>query len=136
MELKIHTLVSPKFVLGKIKFKVLHYVQHDSIRQCLGLIKGQTSMFKSFVIKWLLWSQIMKYFKEWMFVFLNPWPLASISLAPSLQNIARTIFFSIIITMYIDSLITNILKIKVNKARQHRTQNLQKTCTTYCKFCT
>ena len=51
MELKMHTLVGPKFVLEKIKFKVLHYIQHGSIRQCLGLIKGQTSMFKSFVIK-------------------------------------------------------------------------------------
>ena len=38
--------------------------------------------------------------------------------------------------MYIDSLVTNILKIKLNKTRQHRTQNLQKTCTAYCKFCT
>ena len=46
------------------------------------------------------------------------------------------LFFSIIITMYIDSLVTNILKIKVNKTRQHRTQNLQKTYTAYCKFCT
>ena len=33
-------------------------------------------------------------------------------------------FFSIIITMYIDSLVTNILKIKGNKTRQHRTQKL------------
>ena len=45
-------------------------------------------------------------------------------------------FFSIIITMYFDSLVTNILKTKVNKTRQHRTQNLQKTYTAYCKFCT
>ena len=45
-------------------------------------------------------------------------------------------FFSIIITMYIDSLVTNILKIKANKTRQHRTQNLQKTYTACCKFCT
>ena len=46
------------------------------------------------------------------------------------------VFFSIIITIYMDSLVTNKLKIKVNKARQHRTQNLQKTYTAYCKFCT
>ena len=45
-------------------------------------------------------------------------------------------FLSIIITMYMDSLVTNILNIKANKTRQHRTQNLQKTYTTYCKFCT
>ena len=45
-------------------------------------------------------------------------------------------FFSIIITMYIDLLVTRMLKIKVNKTRQHRTQNLQKTYTAYCKFCT
>ena len=38
--------------------------------------------------------------------------------------------------MYIDSLVTNILKIKENKTRQHRAQNLQKTDTAYCKFCT
>ena len=38
--------------------------------------------------------------------------------------------------MYIDSLVTNILKIKLNKTGQYRTQNLQKTCTAYCKFCT
>ena len=38
--------------------------------------------------------------------------------------------------MYFDSLVTNILKTKVNKTRQHRTQNLQKTYTAYCKFCT
>ena len=37
--------------------------------------------------------------------------------------------------MYIDSLVTNILKLKANKTRQHRTQNLQKTYTAYCKFC-
>ena len=50
------------------------------------------------------------------------------------QNDAN--FFSIIITRYIDSLVTNILKVKVNKTRQHRTQNLQKAYTAYCKFCT
>ena len=45
------------------------------------------------------------------------------------------VFFSIIITMYIDSLVTNKLKIKVKKTRQHRTQNLQKTYTACYKFC-
>ena len=38
--------------------------------------------------------------------------------------------------MHIDSLVTNKLKIKVNKTRQQRTQNLQKTYTACCKFCT
>ena len=50
MELKTYTPVSPKFVFEKIKFKVWHYVQHDVIRQRLGLSKDQASMFKSFVI--------------------------------------------------------------------------------------
>ena len=50
MELKMYTSVGPKFVFEKIKFKVLHYIQHDFIRQRLGLSKDQASMFKSFVI--------------------------------------------------------------------------------------
>ena len=60
MELKTYNPVSPKFVFEKIKFKVLHYIQHDFIRQRLGLSKDQASMFKRFVINWLLWSQIVK----------------------------------------------------------------------------
>ena len=50
MELKTYTPVGPKFVFEKIKFKVLHYIQYDFIRQRLGLSKDQTSMFKSFII--------------------------------------------------------------------------------------
>ena len=50
MELKTYTAVGPKFVFEKIKFKVLHYIQHDFIRQRLGLSKDQASMFKCFVI--------------------------------------------------------------------------------------
>ena len=50
MELKTYNSVSPKFVFEKIKFKVLHYIQHGFIRQRLGLSKYQASMFKSFVI--------------------------------------------------------------------------------------
>ena len=50
MELRTYTPVGPKFVFEKIKFKVLHYIQHDFIRQRLGLSKDQTSMFKGFVI--------------------------------------------------------------------------------------
>ena len=50
MEVKTYTPVGPKFVSEKIKFKVLHYIQHDFIRQRLGLSKDQASKFKSFVI--------------------------------------------------------------------------------------
>ena len=50
MELKTYTPVGLKFVFEKIKFKVLHYIQHDFIRQRLGLSKDQASKFKSFVI--------------------------------------------------------------------------------------
>ena len=54
MELKMYTLVSPRIFFKKTKFKVLHYVQHDFICQCLGLSKDQASMFKYFVINSLL----------------------------------------------------------------------------------
>ena len=50
MELKTYTPVGPKFVFEKIKIKVLHYIQHDSICQRLGLSKDQVSISKSFVI--------------------------------------------------------------------------------------
>ena len=39
MELKTYAPVSSKFVFEKIKIKVLHYIQHDSIRQRPGLSK-------------------------------------------------------------------------------------------------
>ena len=51
-------------------------------------------------------------------------------------HIAQYFFFSIIITMYIELIVTNILKLKVNKTRQHRTQNLRKIYFAFCKFCT
>ena len=54
MELKMHTSVSLKFVFEKIKFKVLHYIQHDLIRQHPGLSKDQISMFKSLVINYFI----------------------------------------------------------------------------------
>ena len=54
MELKAYTPVDPKYILEKIKFKVLHYIQHDLIHQCLGLSKDQTSMFKSLVINFFI----------------------------------------------------------------------------------
>ena len=50
MELKMYTPVDLKFVFEKIKFKVLHYIQHNFIRQLPGLSKDQISMFKSLVI--------------------------------------------------------------------------------------
>ena len=36
MARKAYTPVDPKFVFEKIKFKVLHYIQHDFTRQRLG----------------------------------------------------------------------------------------------------
>ena len=54
MELKTYTPVSLKFVFEKIKFKVLHYIQHDFIRQRPGLSKDQISMFKSLVINYFI----------------------------------------------------------------------------------
>ena len=54
MELKAYTPVGPKSVLEKIKFKVLHYIQHDLIHQCLGFRKDQNSMFKSIVVNYFI----------------------------------------------------------------------------------
>ena len=45
MQLKMCTPVDPKFVFENIKFEVLHYIQHDFIRQRLRLSKDQASMF-------------------------------------------------------------------------------------------
>ena len=39
MEPKTYTPVSTKFAFKKIKFKVLHYIQHDFICHRLGLSK-------------------------------------------------------------------------------------------------
>ena len=50
MKLKMYTPVSPRIFFKKTKFKVLHYIQHDFICQCLGINKDQASMFKYFVI--------------------------------------------------------------------------------------
>ena len=54
MELKTFTLVSLKFVFEKTKFKVLHYIQHNFIRQRPGLSKDQISMFKSLAINYFI----------------------------------------------------------------------------------
>ena len=50
IELKTYTSVDPKFVFEKTKSKVLHYIQHDFIRQRLGFSKDQAGVFKCFVI--------------------------------------------------------------------------------------
>ena len=60
MELKTYIPVSPKFVFEKIKFKVLHYIEHDFIHQRPGLSKDQTSMFKSLVINYFIIKYICK----------------------------------------------------------------------------
>ena len=46
MELKTYTPASPKFIFEKIKFKVLHYIQHNFIRQHPGFSKKQASSSK------------------------------------------------------------------------------------------
>ena len=51
MELKTYTPVGLKFIFEKIKSKVLHYIQHDFIRQRPGFSKDHISMFKILVIK-------------------------------------------------------------------------------------
>ena len=54
INLRTYARVGPKFVFEKIKFKVLHYIQYDFIRQRHGLNKDQTSMFESLIINYLL----------------------------------------------------------------------------------
>ena len=45
MELKTQTPVSQKFVFEKIKFKFLHYIQHNFIQQRPEFSNDQISMF-------------------------------------------------------------------------------------------
>ena len=54
MERKTYTPVILKFVFEKIKFKVLHYIQHDFIHQRSGLSKDQIGMSKSLVINYFI----------------------------------------------------------------------------------
>ena len=49
MKMKMYTPVSTKLILEKIKYKVLHCIQHDFIRQRAGLSKHQACIFKCFV---------------------------------------------------------------------------------------
>ena len=55
-ELKTHIPVGLKFVFEKIKFKVLHYIQPDLVRQRPGLSKDQISMFQSLAINYFISS--------------------------------------------------------------------------------
>ena len=54
MVLTTYTPVSLKFAFEKIKFKVLHYIQHNFICQYPGFSKDQISMFKSHVINYFI----------------------------------------------------------------------------------
>ena len=58
MELKTYTLAGLKFVFEKIRFKVLHYIQHGFIPQRPGLSKDQISMFRFLVINYFILTQI------------------------------------------------------------------------------
>ena len=53
-EFKTYAPVSQRFVFEKIKFKFLHYIQHDFLRQRSELSKDQISMFKSLVINYFI----------------------------------------------------------------------------------
>ena len=46
MKLKTYTPVGPKFAFEKIKFTVLHYIQHDFTGELLSLSKDQTNISK------------------------------------------------------------------------------------------
>ena len=63
MEPETYTPVSPKFVFEKIKFKVLHYIQHDFTGQGPGLSNDQISMFKSLFINYLIVTHSNDYIK-------------------------------------------------------------------------
>ena len=54
MELGTYTPVDPKFVFEKIKFKVLHHIQHDVVCQRPGLSTDQISILKSLVINYFI----------------------------------------------------------------------------------
>ena len=69
MELKTYTPVSPKFAFEKIKFKVLHYVQHDFIRQRPGFSRDQASMFKSLAINYFILKYCHIFTKDDKYLF-------------------------------------------------------------------
>ena len=69
MELKTNTLVSPKFVFQRIKFKVLHYIQHDFIRQRPGFSKDQASTFKGLAINYFILKYCHTFIKGEKYLF-------------------------------------------------------------------
>ena len=56
MERKTSAPVGLKLVFEKIKFKDLHYIQHDFIHQRPGLSKDQINMFISLVINYFIFK--------------------------------------------------------------------------------
>ena len=67
MEPETYTLVGPKFVFEKIKFKLLHYIQHDFNRQRPGFSKDQTSMFKNLVISYFILKIVTRFIhRNWV----------------------------------------------------------------------
>ena len=73
MELKTNIPAGLKFVFEKIKFKFLHYILHDFIRQHPGLSKDQISMFKSLFINYFIFKYCHTFqwlYKRWqIFLF-------------------------------------------------------------------
>ena len=69
IEFKTYTPDELKFVFEKIKFKVLHNVQHDFIRQCPRLSKDQISMFKSLTINYFILKYGNGYIKSDKYLF-------------------------------------------------------------------
>ena len=73
MELKTYNPVNLKFVFKEIKFKVLHYIQHDFIQKCPGLSKNQTRIFESLVINYFILNYrhtFYRLYKKWQIFFL------------------------------------------------------------------
>ena len=64
MELKMYTPVGLKLVFEKIKFKVLHYIEHDFIRQRPGPSKDKI-MFKSLFIDYSILKYCLKFY--WLY---------------------------------------------------------------------
>ena len=58
MKLKTYTPVGLKFVFEKIKFKVLHYIQQDFIRQPPGSVKMKLACSKALLLT-ILFSNVV-----------------------------------------------------------------------------
>ena len=65
MELKMYTPVGLKLVFEKIKFKVLHYIEHDFIRHRPGPSKDQIIMFKSLFIDYSILKYCLNFY--WLY---------------------------------------------------------------------